>query len=89
MSPSQIKAVAATGQVTSGRNAYLRNVVLTAGADAASVELREDTGGGAALLTVKAAAGATVAVQVSDAVFAGGIHATVTGTAPLATIIYG
>jgi hypothetical protein len=86
--PSQIKQVAATGQVVSGRNQYVRDVVLTAAAAAATLELRDSDGSGAVLLTVKAAVESTVSVQLTDAVFGGGIHATLTGAAALATLVY-
>lgn len=87
MSPSNIKPVTATGQVTD-RTVYVRNVVLTAAAAAATIELRTGTGTGPVLLTVKAAIEQTVQVPLCDAHFSGGIHATLTGAGALASLVY-
>lgn len=66
----------------------LHSVVLTAGSDAASIVLR-DASGGPALLTLKAAANASAVWQSSKGVFFGTeIHTTFTGTSPLAYIEY-
>lgn len=88
MRPSQIEQVSATGQVVSGRNQYVRQVVLTAAAEAVVAELRDGTGTGDVLLTVKAGVGATTSVDLTDVVFAGGIHVTLTGAGALASVVY-
>lgn len=88
MNTSTIKELTATGDVTT-HDAYLRSVVLTAGAlDAASVVVRAGGSGGTVVLTVKAAAGATVQVPLPDAFCADGVHATLTGTTSTASFSY-
>lgn len=87
MRASAIKQVNATGDVTTD-DTYLRGVNLTAGADAASVTVRAGGSGGTVIETVKAAAGTTVEVTLYDAYCGGGVHATFTGTSPVATFIW-
>lgn len=88
---SNLKEVSATGDVVTGADSYrLHSVTVSAAADAASVVIK-DTSGGAALVTVKAAIQTTVTWRAGDpkGVFIGTtIHATVTGTAPAVDIEY-
>lgn len=82
---SNLIEVDATGDVKAVRS-VLHSVALTAGADAASVVVRDGSGGDP-LLTLKAAANSTVrwACGSKEGVyFADAIHATFTGTAPVA-----
>lgn len=88
MSATQVKAVAATGDITTA-NAYLRSVVLTGGSDAATVVVRAGGSGGTVILTLKAAINTTAPQAVFGRVYCGaGIHVTVTGTAPAVTVEY-
>lgn len=89
MDVAQIKRVTATGDVTTDTS-YLHSVTLTAGADAASVTVRSGGSGGTVVLVVKAAIGITVSVPLGAAAACpDGIHATVTGTTPDVTFVYG
>jgi hypothetical protein len=88
VSATQIKAVAATGDITTA-NAYLRSVVLTGGSDAATVVVRAGGSGGTVILTLKAATASTAPQAVFGRAYCGaGIHVTVTGTAPAVTVEY-
>lgn len=88
MSATQIKAVAATGDITTA-NAYLRSVVLAANSDAASVVVRAGGSGGTVILTLRAATGTTAATPDLGRAYCGaGIHVTTTGTAPAVTVVY-
>lgn len=88
MNTSQIKQVSATGDVTTD-DAHLRNVVLTAGSDAATLTVRAGGSGGTVVLTLKAAANTSVATgQLTDAFCANGVHATLAGTGPVASVVY-
>jgi len=80
--------VTATGDVAT-RNTYLRAASLTAGSDAATLVVRAGGSGGAVLFTLKAPASTSVGVpDLHDLYAAGGVHATLTGTAPEATLVY-
>lgn len=88
MSVSTAKQVAATGDITT-KDALLRNVIVTAAADAASVVIRAGGASGTVILTVKAAIGLTAATgELGRLSCPSGIHATVTGTAPAITVVY-
>jgi hypothetical protein len=88
VSTATIKQVAATGDITV-QNALLRNVIVTAGADAASAVIRAGGASGTVVLTVKAAIGLTQATgELGRAQCPGGIHVTATGTAPAITVVY-
>jgi len=81
--------VAATGDVATGPR-QLHSVVLTAAAAAASVVVR-DGSGGAVRLTVKAAIEATVSWVASDpkgVPFYSSVHATLTGAGALVSVEY-
>ena len=83
-----MQQVSATGDVTT-RDAFLRSVTLTAGSDAATLTVKAGGASGTTVLTVKAAAGTTAVVtDVHDALCADGIHATLAGTGPVASIVY-
>jgi len=83
---STIRQVSATGAVETATS-YVRTVVLTAAAAAATVELRGGSDGtGDVLLTVKAPVQTTTVVPLGGAIFPGGIHATLTGAGALASI---
>lgn len=87
MNPSQIKHIAATGDITTG-TACLRELVLTAAGDAASAVVKAGGSSGTTILTVKAATGLTESVRLSDALCSGGIHVTLTGTTPACAVTY-
>lgn len=88
MGDSQIKAVSATGDITTA-DAYLKAVSITAAADAASVTVKSGGSGGTTVLVVKAAIGATAVVpNLHDAYCADGIHVTLSGTGPSATVVF-
>lgn len=82
---SNLIQASATGDVKAVVT-VLHSVNLTAGADAASVVVR-DGSGGSALLTLKAAANSTVNWACGSregVLFSTSIHATFTGTSPTA-----
>ena len=87
MDARNIKHVTATGDITT-LTAYLSEVVLTGGSDAASAVVKAGGSSGTTILTVKAAAGLTVAVPVTDVLCGAGIHVTLTGTAPACSVTY-
>lgn len=70
---------------TSGR---LHRIVLTAAADAATAVVRRGGASGTVVLSIKAAIGATVPVDVGGALCAAGIHVTLTGTGPTCTVVW-
>jgi hypothetical protein len=81
-----LKEASATGNVTTTVPARLHSVVLTAGSDAASVIVKDGTGG-SARLTLKAAASTSVVWMAGDpegVLFGTAIHATLSGTGPVA-----
>jgi hypothetical protein len=88
---SQLKQVAATGDVATGADGYrVFSVTVSAAADAASCVIR-DVSSGSALLTVKAPIQTTATWHAGDpdGVWIGTtIHATVTGTSPAVSIEY-
>lgn len=89
MTNSLIKHVTATGDIVTS-TAPLRSVVLTGGSDAATAVVKAGGSGGTTILTVKAATATTVAVPLNaDVICSGGIHVTLTGTAPAFTAVYG
>jgi hypothetical protein len=84
-----LKQVSATGDVT-GAGRFLQSVVLTAGSDAATL-LVKDGSGGATRLTLKAAANTSVPWTSGDpdgVAFSATIHATLSGTGPVASFEY-
>lgn len=88
MNTANIKNVTATGDVTTA-TAALFSVTLTGGSDAATLTVKAGGSGGTTILVVKAAASTTVAVPLNAGVpCSGGIHATLTGTAPSAAFVY-
>ena len=88
--PISSTTIAATATVFS-RPGQLFGAVLTAGADAASVILRDNTAGsGNVVLTLKAAINATTSVIIPNGIALGvGCHATITGTTPSLTVYGG
>lgn len=88
MSATIVKAVAATGDITT-KDAWLRSVTLTGGSDAATAVVRAGGSGGTVILTLKAAAATTAPPALFGRAFCGtGIHVTLTGTAPAVTVEY-
>lgn len=88
MTAKALTQVNATGNVTTAVPAVLRSVLLTAGSDAASVVVK-DGSSGATLLTLKAAANSSVQWRAVRGVHVGtAIHATFTGTSPVASFEY-
>jgi hypothetical protein len=78
------KEFTATGSIDdSGTAVVLKGVVLTGGSDAASAVLRKDGASGTIVLTMKAAAGVTVAVPLCMSIQKP--HVTLTGTGPTFT----
>lgn len=67
---------------------FLKGVVLTGGSDAAVLTVKAGGSGGTTVLVLKAAANTTVSANLHNAQCTGGVHATITGTAPAATFIY-
>lgn len=88
MTAKALTQVNSTGDVTTAVPAILYSVVLTAGADAASVVVK-DGSSGSTLLTLKAAANTSATWQAVRGVHVGtAIHATFTGTSPVASFEY-
>lgn len=81
------KQLSATGDVTT-LDANLHTVVLTAGSDAATLVVKRGGSGGTTVLTLKAAASTSVPCDMRAAACNDGIHATLTGTGPVATFTY-
>jgi hypothetical protein len=85
---SQIKQVAATGDITTV-STYLKAVSLTGGSDAATLTVKAGGSGGTTILVLKAATATSVVfADLHDADCSGGVHATLAGTAPSATFVY-
>ena len=83
------KEISSTGDVTTKDSSILWSVALTAGSDAASLVVK-DGSGGTTRLTLKAAANTSVSHQfVKGVLFESGIHGTLTGTSPVADFEYG
>lgn len=83
-----LKQVSATGDVVVTDSTVVRSVVLTAGSDAATLTVKAGGSGGTTKLTLKAAASTTVVWAANDrkgVLFAGGVHATLAGTGPVAS----
>ena len=77
----------ASGPVKAGPG-LAHTVVLTAGADAASATLYDETtGSGDVIAVVKAAAGATESVLL-DVAFGVGLYVVLAGTSPTMTVSY-
>lgn len=87
MKGTKLTQVSATGDVTTV-GTYVRSVVLTGGSDAATCTVKAGGSSGTTVLTVKAAANTTVEVALHDGFCAGGVHATLAGTGPVATFAY-
>lgn len=88
MRTSTITQASATGDVTTVTS-YLRAAVLTAGSDQATLTVRAGGSTGTVVLTVKAAANATAEVAaLADAQCGDGIHVTLSGTGPVASLVY-
>jgi len=88
VSSSAIKEVSATGDVTVV-DTYLREVILTATSDTATLVLRAGGSGGEVKLRVSAVANTSRPVTLHGSLFSDGVHATFTGTTPSATLVYG
>lgn len=85
---ARLKATAVDADITV-EDAYLCNVVLTAGSDAATVVVKSGGSSGTTVLTLKAAANTTVATGSLDRAYCpDGIYVDVTGTAPAVTVSY-
>ena len=85
---SQIKQVAATADITTV-STYLKAVSLTGGSDAATLTVKAGGSSGTTILVLKAATATSVVfsdLHLTDC--AGGVHATLAGTAPSATFVY-
>lgn len=85
---SQIAQVSATGDVTTATS-HLRAVTLTAGSDQATATVRRGGSGGTVVLTLKAAANTTASSgPLYDGHCDDGIHVTLAGTGPVATVVH-
>ena len=90
MYPVGFSHITATGAVTT-KAGCLSSIILTAGADAASIVLHDNpsAASGVKILEVKAALGTTTVVDLSSPlVYSKGLYATVTGTTPAITVGY-
>lgn len=88
MAALESKEISATGDVTTKDSSILWSVVLTAGSDAASLVVK-DGSGGTTRLTLKAAANTSASHTFAKGVlFTSGIHGTLTGTGPVADFEY-
>jgi hypothetical protein len=88
MKAAQSKVVSATGDITTA-DAYLRGVVIAAGADAATCTIKRGGSGGVNVLVLAAAIGTTAsAMFTADIDCPDGIHVAVTGTTPSVSVIY-
>lgn len=82
---AQYKHVTATGNALASA-CRLLSVVLTAGADAATVTIKDGSGGGT-VVVVKAAANTTASYRfVEGARLISACHATLAGTSPVVTV---
>lgn len=90
MGPATLIELSASGEIaTAGKPRTVYAVSLTAGSDAATVTLKSGGSGGTTLLTLKAAANSSVAVEYGCGVaFPVGCYLTFTGTAPVASVAY-
>ncbi len=80
--------LASSGAVRSGPGALL-SVLLTAGADAASVTIYDNTAGsGDVVAVLKAAAESTVPWLAGSLVCSKGLYAVITGTSPSCTVVF-
>lgn len=87
MDQSQIKALAATGDVTT-RDTNLRTVVLAGGSAASTLVVKAGGSGGTTVLTLAAPIGDSVVAELHDAYCDGGVHATLSGTGAAASFVY-
>ena len=88
MPARESKEVSTTGDVTTNDGSILWSVALSAAGDAATLVVK-DGSGGATRLTLKAAAGTTASHTFGIGVlFSSGIHAAFTGTGPVADFEY-
>jgi hypothetical protein len=79
----------ATGNVAGANGGTLHGVFLTGGSDAATLVIRQGGSGGAIVMTLKAAANAVVSCPDIHGAYRGQLHATFTGTTPVATFVTG
>lgn len=71
----------------SSNPAYVHSVSLTAGSDQATLELRDNGSSGTKKVTIKAAANATESHTFAEgAEFFTDVHATISGTSPVASV---
>lgn len=88
MDSYKVSQLAATADVVT-TSAHLKQVVLTGGSDAATLTVKAGGSGGTTILVIKATTATTAPpVEMFDTLCSGGIHATLTGTAPSATFLY-
>lgn len=88
MKSYKLTQLAATADVTTA-TAHLKSVHLTGGSDAATLTIKAGGSSGTVIAVIKAATATTAPpIDFGDALCAGGIHATLTGTAPSATFVY-
>ncbi len=89
----EAKSIAASGEFADafglGTRYKIYGIILTGGADAASVSLKSGgTGGTVIIPAIKAAINTTVSVMFPVPIsFTAGVYGTITGTAPNATVI--
>ena len=82
-------AIAASAIVKTGPG-FITGIILTAGADTATVTIYDNTAGsGTVLAKFSAVANTTAAVSLAHPLsFGNGLYATITGTTPSVTIMY-
>lgn len=90
MGPATLKELSASGEVAAaGQPRTVFAVTLTAGSDAATATYKSGGAGGTTLLTLKALANSSVSAQLpGGAAFGAGCYVTLTGTGPVASVLY-
>jgi hypothetical protein len=83
--PGRLTRAIATGSIQSTPG-LCRGFILSAGSDAATAVFRTEGAGGAAVLTLKAAAGTSVPFPTCAIPFAD-LHVTLTGTGPEVSVL--
>lgn len=82
---ANLTEVSANATVSSNPS-YVFSVVLSAGSDQATLELRDNGSSGTKKLTLKAPANDSRSHTFSEAFFPTDVHATISGTSPVASV---
>ena len=78
-----------TGNIGGAAGGTLHGVILTGGSDAATLVIKQGGSSGDIVATLKAAANTTVSCPDIRGAYRGQLHATFTGTGPVATFVVG